>query len=276
QDISFQAMRQKLNQVVGIIMSDPAIDTVGAFTGGGGPGGATTNTGRMFVALKPLSERKVSATDVIARLRPKLAKVPGAATFLRPVQDINIGGRMSNALYQFTLQGDDFTELSHYAPLMLNRMRSIPQLTDINTDQLDRGLQVSLTIDRDTAARFGITAQMIDDALYSAFGQRQVSTMYTQLNQYHVVLEVAPQFWQSPDTLEHIYVHSPNGPQVPLSSFSHFEPTTTTLSVNHQGQFPAVTISFNLAPGVALGQAVAAIETAKRDVGLPASIQAGF
>jgi multidrug efflux pump len=276
QDISFQAMRQKLTQVVGIIMSDPAIDTVGAFTGGGGPGGATTNTARMFVALKPLSERKVSATEVIARLRPKLARVPGAATFLRPVQDINIGGRMSNALYQFTLQGDDFTELSHYAPLLLNRMRSIPQLTDINTDQLDRGLQVALTIDRDTAARFGITTQMIDDALYSAFGQRQVSTMYTQLNQYHVVMEVAPQFWQSPETLEHVYIHSPRGPQVPLSAFSHFEPTTTTLSVNHQGQFPAVTLSFNLAPGVSLGQAVAAIETAKRDVGLPASIQAGF
>ncbi|HMB27786.1 MAG TPA: multidrug efflux RND transporter permease subunit [Blastocatellia bacterium] len=273
QDISFQEMRRKLSQVVEIILADPAVDTVGAFTGGGG---STTNTARMFVSLKPLAQRQASASQVIARLRGKLARVPGASAFLRPVQDINVGGRMSNAAYQYTLQGDDFEELSHWTPRLMERMRSIPQLADLNTDQQNRGLEARLEIDRDAAARLGLNAQLIDNTLYDAFGQRQVSTMYMQLNQYHVVMEVAPQFWQSPETLKNIYIQSPAGAQVPLSDVASFKTDTTTLAVNHQGQFPAVTISFNLAPGAALGDAAQAIEKAKRDIGLPASIQAGF
>ena len=272
QDISFQAMRDKLTQVVDIIMADPAVDTVGAFTGGG----STTNTARMFIALKDLSVRKVSADQVINRLRGKLSKEVGASTFLRPVQDVNIGGRIGNANFQFTLQGDNLDDLTKWAPKVLERLRTMPQLTDVNIDQQDRGLMAAITIDRDTASRLGVTAQMIDETLYDAFGQRPVSTMYKQLNQYHVVMEVAPQYWQAPDTLKDIYVRSSNGREVPLSAFSRFERSTTTLAVNHQGQFPAITISFNLAPGVALGDAVKVVEAAERDLGLPATIQAGF
>lgn len=273
QDISFQSMRQKLGQVVDIVLSDPAVDTVGAFTGGGG---STTNTARMFIALKPIEERKVSADQVIGRLRGKLASEVGATTFLRPVQDINVGGRVGNATFQYTLQGDNLDDLMKFAPKALERLRKIPQLADVNIDQQDRGLDAQLSIDRDTASRLGITAQMIDETLYDAFGQRPVSTMYKQLNQYHVVMEVAPQYWQSPDTLKSIYVRSNTGAQVPLSAFTHFERTTTTLAVNHQGQYPAVTISFNLAADASLGDALQAIETAERDLQLPATIQAGF
>ena len=273
QDISFQSMRQKLTQSVNIIMSDPAVDTVGAFTGGSG---STTNTGRMFIALKPLDERKVTAGEVIARLRKKLSQEVGATTFLRPVQDINVGGRTANATYQFNLQGDNLDDLAKWSPLLLERMKAIPQITDLSIDRQDRGLEALLTIDRDTAARLGVSTRLIDETLYDAFGQRPVSTMYRQLNQYHVIMEVAPQYWQSPDTLSDIYVRSTNSEQVPLSAFTKFERSTTTLAVNHQGQFPAVTISFNLAPGVSLGDAVQQIEAAKRDIGLPATIQAGF
>jgi multidrug efflux pump len=273
QNISFQDMRLKLTRVVEILMSDPAVSTVGAFTGGGG---STTNTARMFISLKDLKERKASATEVIARLRPKLARVPGASTFLRPVQDINVGGRMSNAVYQYTLQADNFDDLARWTPRLQERMRSIPQLTDLNTDQQNRGLEASLTVDRDTAARLGLDAQLIDNTLYDAFGQRQVSTMYMQLNQYHVVMDVAPQFWQSPETLKNIYLQAPSGAQVPLSTVASYKTNTTTLAVNHQGQFPAATISFNLAPGAALGDALEAIEKAKLDIGMPSSIQATF
>ncbi|HXU37827.1 MAG TPA: multidrug efflux RND transporter permease subunit [Blastocatellia bacterium] len=273
QDISFQAMREKLTHVVDIVMADPAVDTIGAFTGGGG---STTNTARMFIALKPISERKVGADQVINRLRGKLSTEVGANTFLRPVQDVNIGGRIGNANFQFTLQGDNLDDLTRWAPKVLERLRTMPQLTDVNVDQQDRGLMASITIDRDTASRLGITAQMIDETLYDAFGQRPVSTMYKALNQYHVVMEVAPQYWQDPDTLKDIYVRSANGRQVPLSAFTHIERSTTTLAVNHQGQFPAITISFNLAPGVSLGDAVKEVEAAERELGLPATIQAGF
>jgi multidrug efflux pump len=273
QDISFQAMRQKLTDVVNIVMADPAVDTVGAFTGGSG---STTNTGRMFIALKPLEQRKVSADQVIARLRGKLARETGASTFLRSVQDINVGGRIGNAQFQFTLQGDNLDDLTKWAPQVLERLRAMPQLADVNIDQQDRGLEAYLAIDRDTAARLGVSAQAIDEALYDAFGQRPVSTMYKELNQYHVVLEVAPQYWQSPETLKDIYVRSSSGAQVPLTAFTHFQRGTTTLAVNHQGLFPAITISFNLAPGVALGDAVRAVEDAERQIGMPATIQAGF
>jgi multidrug efflux pump len=273
QDISFQAMRGKLTQIVDFVMSDPAVDTVGAFTGGGG---STTNTARMFIALKPIGDRKVTADQLIARLRGKLAAEVGATTFLRAIQDINIGGRLGNANFQYTLQGDSLEDLTKWSPKLLERLRSIPQLVDVNIDQQDRGLDAAITIDRDTASRLGISAQMIDETLYDAFGQRPVSTMYKQLNQYHVVMEVAPQYWQSPDTLKDIYVRSSTGALVPLSAFTHFERSTTTLAVNHQGQFPAVTISFNLAPAVALGDAVRVIQQAQREIGLPATIQAGF
>jgi multidrug efflux pump len=273
QDTSFQALQEKLAQFVSIVKADPAVATVVAFTGGNQ---GSTNTGRMFMSLKPLAERKLSAPQVIARLRPKLAGVPGASLFLQTIQDLRIGGRLSGAAYQLTLQGDDLQELNLWAPRMLRRMQTLPGLLDVNSDQQDRGLQAAIQIDRDTAARLGITAQMIDDALYDAFGQRQVSTTYTELNQYHVVMEVAPQFWQSPDALHDLYVRSTNGLQVPLSAFAHFAPSTTALAVNHQGQFPGVTLSFNLVPGVALGDAVTAITAAQREIGLPAGIRANF
>ncbi|MFI5398401.1 MAG: multidrug efflux RND transporter permease subunit [Candidatus Binatia bacterium] len=273
QDTSFQTLQEKLTAFVSIVQADPAVDTVVAFTGGTQ---GSTNTGRMFMSLKPLAVRKISAAQVMARLRPKLAAVPGASLFLQAVQDLRVGGRLSNAMYQFTLQGDDLQELNAWAPRMFRRLQTLPGVVDVSTDQQNKGLQASVVIDRDTASRLGITPQMIDDALYDAFGQRQVSTMYTELNQYHVVMEVAPRFWQSPETLRDIYVRSTTGAQVPLSAFTHFAPTTTALTVNHQGQFPGITLSFNLAPGVALGDAVTAITAAEREIGLPASIRANF
>jgi len=275
QDISFQAMKDKFTQVVDIIRSDPEVDYVAAFTGGGG-GGTTTNTGRMFITLKPFEHRKATAGQVIARLRRKLAQVPGAPTYFQPVQDLRIGGRIGAALYQYTLQGDNLTELNAWAPRVLQRMRSLPQLVDVSSDQQNKGLQASVVIDRSTASRLGITPQLIDDTLYDAFGQRQVSITYTLLNQYHVVMEVEPSFWQRPETLRNIYVNSPTGAMVPLSAFARFERTSTSLAVNHQSQFPSVTISFNLLPGVALGDGVNTIKTATQQMGLPSSIRSSF
>jgi multidrug efflux pump len=275
QDISFQAMREKLTGVVDIIRSDPDVDYVAGFTGGGG-GGTTTNTTRLFITLKPFQQRKNTAGQVIARLRRKLAQVPGAPTYLQPVQDLRIGGRIGAALYQFTLQGDNLTELNTWAPQILQRMRTLPQLADVSSDQQDKGLQASVAIDRSTASRLGITPQLIDDTLYDAFGQRQVSISYTLLNQYHVVMEVDPRFWQRPETLQDIYLPSSTGAMVPLSAFARFQRTATSLAVNHQGQFPAATISFNLAPGVSLGEAVKVVESATHQMGLPASIRGSF
>ncbi len=274
QDISFQAMREKLIQVVDLISKDPDVTHVTGFTGGGG--GSTTNTARMFIALKPFQERKASAKQIIGRLRGKLAGIPGAPTYLQPVQDLRIGGRMGNALYQYTLQGENLADLNTWAPRLVQQMRHLPQLVDVSSDQQDRGLQASLVIDRNTASRLGISTKLIDDTLYDAFGQRQVSITYTLLNQYHVVMEVAPRFWQRPETLRNIYVHSSTGAEVPLSAFTHYEPTATSLSVNHQGQFPAVTASFNLAPGVALGDAVRTIQESTRRLGFPESIHGSF
>jgi multidrug efflux pump len=276
QDISFQAMQDKLTAVIGIIADDPAVDNVIGFTGGGGGGGATVNTARMFVALKPLQERRLGADQVIARLRRKLAAVPGAPTFLQAVQDVRVGGRASNAQYQFTLRGEDVTELNAWAPRIAERLRALPYLVDFSSDQQDQGRQSTVVIDRPTASRLGVTPQLIDATLYDAFGQRQVSTMYTPLNQYHVVIEAAPPFGQRPDTLKDIYVRPPGATPVPLSAFARYEPTATALAVSHQGQFPSVTLSFNLAPGAALGDAVDAIETTTRQLGLPASIQGSF
>ena len=276
QDISFQAMERKLARIVGIVKSDPDVDYASGFTGGGGGGGLTSNTGRIFIALKPFEKRRASANDVIDRLRGKLANVQGAPVFLTPVQDLRVGGRINNALYQYTLQGPDLNELNIWSQRVLQKLRTLPQLADLNSDLQIGGLEASLTIDRPTASRLGITTQVVDDTLYDAFGQRQVSIFYSLLNQYHVVMEVDPLFWQRPEMLHDIYVPANNGAQVPLSAFTRFEPAPTSLAVNHQGQFPSITLSFNLAPGMPLGDAVKAIESATRELGMPAGIRGNF
>jgi len=274
QDISFQAMRQKLMDVVDIIKSDPAVDTVTGFSGGGVSG--NTNVGRMFISLTPLEERKVSVDQVMARLRPKLAQVSGAPTVLQAIQDLRIGGRASSAQYQYTLQSVDLAELNAWAPQVERQLRTMPEIVDVNSDQQDRGQQSLVVFDRLTASRLGLSTQLIDDTLYDAFGQRQVSIMYTPLNQYHVVMEVASQYWQNPTTLQDIHIRSTNGVLVPLSAVTRYETTNTLLLVNHQGQFPSVTLSFNLAPGYALGDAVSAIEKTVREIGLPMDVRGNF
>lgn len=271
QSTSFQAMLPKLSAYVDVILADPAVRSVTGFTGG-----SRTNSGRMFIALKPLEERQVSANEVINRLRAKLATVPGATLFLQARQDIRVGGRMSNALYQYTLRADRLQELDFWTPKILSTLQQLPELVDVNSSQQDKGLQVALAIDRASAQRYGLTPAIIDSALYDAFGQRQVSTIYEARNQYRVVMEVAPEYWQNPEILKHIYVSSPNGEMVPLASFAHFDTKTTTLDVNHQGQFPATTLSFNLAPGVVLSDAVAAIDAAIAKMGLPSDIHGSF
>ena len=273
QDISFPAMRDKMREYVDIVRTDPAVSDVVAFTGGNLN---TTNTGRMFVALKPLNARQLSADKVIERLRGRTARVPGANLFLQAVQDLRIGGRGSNAQFQYTLQSTELAELNAFAPQMLARLRGVEGLRDVATDQQNRGLQAALTIDRDSASRMGILPRVIDDTLYDAFGQRQVSTIYKALNQYFVVLEVAPAFQQSPDALKGVYVRSSAGGQVPLAAITKFAPSTTPLAVNHQSFFPSVTLSFNLAPGVALSDAVTRIQALEREMRMPASIRASF
>jgi multidrug efflux pump len=270
QDISFDAMSQKMRRYVQIAMADPNVVHMIGFCGGT----TAMNQGRMFITLK--KERKLTADQVINELSKKFAEVPGATLYMQAQQDLNIGGRLSQAQYQYTLQGEDLNELNTWAPQLLTKMRAIPLLMQVNTDQQDKGLAANLVIDRDTASRLGVSAADIDTVLYDAFGQRQVSTMYEPLNQYHVVMEVAPQFQQDPDTLENTYVHSSTGATVPLSAFTHYGPANTSLGVNHQGQWPAVTISFNLAPGVSLGQATTAIEKAQREISFPATIQGSF
>ena len=272
QDTSFAEMSRKMRAFVDIVMADPAVDTVTAFTGGGNG----TSTARLFAQLKPLAERKMDADHVIARLRGKTADIPGASMFLSSVQDVTIGGRFGGAQYQYTLQADNLDDLYHRAPIMMDRMRQIPELRDINSDQQNKGLQTYLAIDRDTAGRLGVSAQDIDNALGDAFGQRQVSNIYKGLNQYHVVMEVAPEFQENPEGLKYIYVASNTGKLVPLSSFAHYEHSNTALSVNHQGIFPAITISFNLAPGASLGPAVQHIEEAKLQLGVPNTVHATF
>jgi len=271
QSTSFQAMKPKLKGYIDIIRADPAVDSVVGFTGG-----SQRNTGQMFITLKALEVRKVSADDVINRLRGKLAKVPGATLYLQASQDISVGARGSNSQYQYALQGDNLADLNTWSPRILKILQDLPQLQDVNTNQQDRGLQETLIIDRLTAARLGVTENAIDQALYDAFGQRLVSVIYEASNQYHVVMEVAPEYWQRPDTLKGVYVANQLDQLVPLSAFSHFEPTNTTLGVNHQGQFPAMTISFNLPPNVALSDASLAIDNAVAHSGMPSSIHASF
>jgi multidrug efflux pump len=285
QDISFQSMSDKMQRYVDIVMKDPAVDSVVGFAGGN----TALNQGRFFMMLKSLEQRGtcrtqhfwqscplVTADDVINRLRGKLAVVPGATLILQSAQDLTIGGRFGNAQYQYTLQSANLDDLNNWAPRLLQKLRSLPELRDQNSDQQDKGLQAKLVIDRDTASRLGINPTTLDNALYDAFGQRQVSTMYRPLNQYHVVMEVAPQFQQTPEALQNIYLRSTTGTPVPLAAFTHYEPSNTPLAVNHQGQVPSVTISFNLAPGISLGQATQAIEDAERTIGFPPTIEASF
>jgi multidrug efflux pump len=272
QDTSFQAMNRIVSEFVSGVMQDSAVDSVQAYVGGGG----TQNTARMFVNLKSMGERGASADQVIARLRGKLSRVPGATLYLQSVQDLRIGGRSSAAQYQYTLQGEDVKQLNDWAPRVFTALRKLPELADVNSDQQTHGLQAALTIDRETAGRLGITQAAIDSVLYDAFGQRPVSTMYTRLNQYHVVMEVAPEFWQTPESLKYIYVGSSTGRAVPLAAFSRWTASTAPLAVAHQSQLPSVTISFNLAPNVSLGNAVTAIDSAERQIGVPSLIRGSF
>ena len=272
QDTSYQQMRRIVTEYATIVSKDPAVKNLVAFSGGGGPG----NTGRMFIVLKDFKERKMTADQVILRLSRETSRVAGATLYMQSVQDIRAGGRLSNAQYQYTLQGDDLNEMRQWAPKVLDRMRSLPGLTQVNSDQQDAGRQASVVIDRVTASRLGITSSAIDATLYDAFGQRQVSTMYYPLNQYHVVMEVEPQFWQDPGALKYVYVKSSTGQLVPLSTFSSYASTTTPLSVNHSSLFPSVTISFNLIPGAAFSDAAKDIEDTVATMGLPASIHGAF
>jgi multidrug efflux pump len=269
QDTSFQALDSILLRMIKIVQADPGVADALGFT-------SSANTARMFISLKPLDERKANADQIIDRLRPKLAKVPGASLYLQASQDVRVGGRMSNAEYQFTMQGENLPDLVKYSPLMLQAMKGVHALADVNSDLQNQGLQSMVTYDRKTAARFNIAAQLIDDTLYDAFGQRQVSTMYTALNQYHVVMEAAPPFWQDPQFLREVYVSDPNGREVPLSAVASYAPETAPLTVNHQGLFPAVTISFNLAGNASLGDAVDEINAAAANVGLPKTIHTLF
>jgi multidrug efflux pump len=271
QGISFQAMRQKLDNFMAIVMQDPAVENVVGFTGG-----ARRNSGQMFAALKPVRERRESADEVIARLRVKLAKEPGANLYLQAVQDIRMGGRQASGQYQFTLQADELGLLREWEPKVRAALSELSEIADVNTDQQDKGQQTSLAFDRDTISRLGLTLQQADNTLNNAFGQRQVSTIFNPLNQYRVVMEVAPQHWQSPESLKDVYVVTPGKAAVPLSAFSTFAPTLTPLGVQHQGQFAASTISFNLAPGVALSQAQAAIRASLDRIGVPISVNGSF
>jgi multidrug efflux pump len=274
QSTSFQSMQQKIARLSKVVQQDPAVETVQAFSGGGG--GTTTNTGRCFIALKPLEERHANADQIINRLRPKLNSVPGVTLYLQAAQDVRVGGRQTAAQYQYTLQSDNLNELTHWAPELLRLMRKMPQLTDVNSDQQNNGLEANLVIDRPTASRMGITPQTLDNVLYDAFGEREIAKTFTSMNQYFVVMEVNPIFWQNPNGLKEVYVPSTSGGPVPLSVFTHFQTSTAALTVNHSGVFPSVTISFNLAPGVALGQAVDGIDQVEVKAGMPTTINTNF
>jgi len=272
QDVSFATMKQRQDAVNQVVLSDRAVDHMVSFIGGNGP----LNNGFMFVQLKPLGQRKRSADQVIADLRPKLARVEGIQLYLQSVQDVRMGGRTSRTQYQYTLQDLNLAELLTWAPRVLEKLRTLRQLRDVNTDQQTAGLQLFVEVDRDTASRLGISPSVVDSTLYDAYGQRQVTTMYTQVNQYRVVLEVKPELAAYPESLHTIYVRGQGTVPVPLTSFARFEPRATSLSVNHQGQFPAVTLSFNLAPDVSLGQAVTAIHRAEQEIRMPPGLYASF
>jgi len=271
QSTSFQAMQQRLDRFLAIVRADPAVENVTGFTGGG-----QRNTANMFVSLKPLSKRNVSADQVIARLRIKLAREPGANLFLVPVQDIRIGGRQANAQYQFTLQSDELETLRTWEPRIRRALSQLPELTDVNSDQQDRGLQTSLVIDRDAITRLGLSMSTVDATLNNAFGQRQVGVIYNPLNQYRVVMELAPEYLQNPESLRTLLFTSSSGAQIPLSAFAKLELTNTPLSINHQGGAPASTISFNLPLDVSLSDATAAVQSAMAELGVPVSVRGTF
>jgi multidrug efflux pump len=271
QDASFPAMDDSIRKLGAVVKNDRAVQNVIAFTGGSG----ATNTGFLYIALKPLSERKSTATQIINRVRPQMARLPVASGFLQSVQDLRIGGRSSNAMYQYTIQSDSEKELTTWGPIILNQMQHLPGFQDVSSDQQNGGLDELLTYDRTTAAKLGLTAQALDSALYSAFGQSEVSIIYTQLNQYYVVLEVAPQFWQSPEGLKDVYLQS-NGHYVPLATVATGQANNTPLAVNHTGLFPSVTVSFNLAPNVSLSDATLAIDQMKKKVGAPSTLTGYF
>ena len=273
--LSFPALSERQQALAKAILKDPDVVSLSSFIGIDGAN-MLPNSGRIQINLKPREERTDDAPTIIRRLQTRLGDVKGITLYMQPVQDLTVEDRISRTQYQYTMEDSDGNELSAWAPKLVDKLTALPQLHDVASDQQDRGLQETITIDRDTASRLGILPQVIDDTLYDAFGQRQVSTIFTQLNQYHVVLEVDPTFQQNPDALKQIFVHSSNGMQVPLSAFTRFSSETTPIAVNHQGQFPVVTLSFNLAEGVSLGQAVDAIKTAQQDIGLPPSIHAGF
>jgi len=275
QDISFQAMTKLQDQVARIVLADPAVATLGSFIGGG-YGSSTANNGRLFITLKPLSERKVKADEIIARIRRNVAGVQGISLFMQANQDVRVGGRIAKAQYQYSLQSGDLDALNQWAPKLVNALRKLPQLKDVTSDQQARGLQANVVVDRDAASRLGVSPAAIDNTLYDAFGQRQVSTIYKRYNQHHVVLEVDPQYQFEPASLQKIFVKSTSGAMVPLSSVAKFETGNAFLSVNHQSQFPAVTISFNLTPGVSLGQATELIQNERRQLGMPSDINASF
>ena len=275
QAISFTDMSQRQQALAAVILQDPDVVSLSSFIGVDGTN-MTPNSGRIQINLKSREDRKTSSTDVIRRLQPQLAQVEGITLFMQPVQDLSIEDRVSRTEYQYTIEDADGTELASWAPKLADKLKSLPQLRDVATDQLDGGLETNVVIDRDTAARLGILPAAIDNTLYDAFGQRQVSTIFTQLNQYHVVLEVDPRFQQNPDSLKDIYVKSSNGTQVPLAAFTHLEQRSAPLAVNHQGQFPVVTLSFNLAPGSSLGDAVDAIKKAEKEINLPLSVHPSF
>ncbi len=273
QDLSFQVIEKKFNDFMKTVVSDTAVENVVGFVGGTNSIG---NTGTMFISLKPLEKRHISADVVMDRLRNNLSKISGATLYMQSAQELVIGGRQSNAQFQYTLTADNLEELNFWAPQVMEKLSGIPGIVDMNSDQHDKGLQVFVKVDYDNAARFGITASQVDNVLYDAFGQRQVSTLYTATNQYHIVMEVAPRYWQKPETLDSIYLPSSTGEQVPLSTFTHFIPSSTLLAVNHQGQFPSATLSFNLLPGASLGDAINKINYAVKGMTLPTSINGSF
>ncbi|HEX3702632.1 MAG TPA: multidrug efflux RND transporter permease subunit [Vicinamibacterales bacterium] len=275
QSVSFTAMSERQQALAKVILEDPAVESLSSFIGIDGTN-TTINSGRIQINLKPLDDRRISASDVIRRLQAPLARVQGITLFMQPVQDITVDDRISRTQFQYSLEDADATELSTWVPRFLTRLQSLPMLRDVASDQQNLGLQTTMEIDRATAARLGITPQALDDTLYDAFGQRQISTMFTQLNQYRVVLETAKRFQHGPDDLKDVYVKSGAGGPVPLSAFTRTVTSHAPLSVNHQGQFPVVTISFNLARGASLGDAVDAINGVKKDIGMPDSIQASF
>jgi multidrug efflux pump len=275
ESVSFSAMAVRQQALARVILKDPAVESLSSFIGVDGIN-TTLNSGRILINLKPLEERKISASEVMRRLQPELAKVDGITLYMQPIQDLTVEDRVSQTQYQYTLEDANADELNQWTTKLMARLQTLPELRDVATDQQTHGLQARLVIDRVTASRLGITPQAIDNALYDAFGQRQISTMFTQLNQYHVILETLPDFQRNPSKLNNIYVLSTSGTAVPLGAFTHFESGTAPLSINHQGQFPAVTISFNLAPGVALGEATKAIEREQKALDMPLSVQASF